>query len=224
MLSPVGRELLERIRRLNVDRSGGQRKPHKPLLLLLALAELRRGRPSVSLEEIEERMTELLEAYAPPAKRPNPALPYWYLRSDGLWEVVGAEELEVSRGGFPRLPGLRQSIGHLPERFIAALSSDPVLLAEAAQAILDDHFRETLHEQVLADVGLTLETAALGRSVARRARDSSLRPRVLEAYEHRCAATGFRAALGRTYFGVDAAHVMSHCSTTSGSPRAARRF
>ena len=33
---------------------------------------------------------------------------------------------------------------------------------------------------------------------------------MLRAYEHQCAATGFRAALGGSYFGCEAAHVKWH--------------
>jgi putative restriction endonuclease len=33
---------------------------------------------------------------------------------------------------------------------------------------------------------------------------------VLRAYEHRCAVTGFQAALGGSYFGCEAAHVKWH--------------
>jgi putative restriction endonuclease len=44
----------------------------------------------------------------------------------------------------------------------------------------------------------------------RRRRDPRFRQAVLRAYEHRCAVTGFRAALGGQYLGCEAAHVQWH--------------
>ena len=41
-------------------------------------------------------------------------------------------------------------------------------------------------------------------------RDPAFRASVLRAYEHQCAVTGFRAALGGSYFGCEAAHVQWH--------------
>ena len=38
----------------------------------------------------------------------------------------------------------------------------------------------------------------------------AFRKKVLRAYEHRCAVTGFRAALGGSYFGCEAGHVQWH--------------
>ncbi|MDJ0909809.1 MAG: HNH endonuclease [Woeseiaceae bacterium] len=43
-----------------------------------------------------------------------------------------------------------------------------------------------------------------------RRRDPAFRERVLRAYEHQCAVTGFRAALGGSFFGCEAAHVRWH--------------
>jgi putative restriction endonuclease len=44
----------------------------------------------------------------------------------------------------------------------------------------------------------------------KRGRDPRFREAVLRAYEHRCAVTGFRAALGGSYFGCEAAHIQWH--------------
>ena len=52
---------------------------------------------------------------------------------------------------------------------------------------------------------------AAGDGPPGRRRDAELRHRVLRAYELRCAVTGFRAALGGSFFGVEAAPVRAHC-------------
>lgn len=80
--------------------------------------------------------------------------------------------------------------------------------------LLDAHFPESLHDDIVAATGLMLPEVTI---VAERPsvygtvrRDPKFRGRVLRAYEHRCAVTGFRAALGGAYFGCEAAHVQWH--------------
>ncbi len=158
-----------------------------------------------------------LRAYAPPVRsRHQPELPYWHLRSDDLWEVPGADSFPQQAGGFPRMEALRRSSGHLANPFAEALLADRQLVDAVIGELLDTHFPESLHEDVLAAVGLVLpEPERVGDRpelppTARRIRDPSFRQRVLRAYEHRCAVTGFRAALGGSYLGCEAAHVRWH--------------
>lgn len=209
-------ELLERIRSINVNRSGDRRAPHKPLFLLVAIANLLQGKRELSFGEVESLLRPLLNAYAPSVSgQHEPKLPYWFLRSDKLWEIPGDNKLPLQQGGFPKMRGLRTSSGHLPERFARALRRDRTLVDTVVQMVLDAHFPESLHDDILAAVGLmpfteknvAEEQAAYGFA---RKRDPKFRERVLQAYEYRCAATGFRAALGGSYFGCEAAHVKWH--------------
>ncbi len=212
----INDQLLERLRSINVNRSGDRRAPHKPLLLLVAIAKLLQGERELSFEEVEGLLRPLLNAYAPPVSgQHEPKLPYWYLRSDQLWEISGAAKLPLQLGGFPQMGALRGTSGHLPEAYAQALLSNKSLVATVVQMILDSHFPESLHEDILAAVGLTSFTAS---TVAEeqapyglaRKRDPRFRELVLRAYEHRCAVTGFQAALGGSYFGCEAAHVKWH--------------
>jgi putative restriction endonuclease len=206
-------QLLERIKALNVYRSGDRRAPHKPLLLLVAIANLLEGRRELSFNEVERLLRPLLNAYAPPVRsRHQPELPYWHLQSDKLWEVDGAAELERQTGGFPRIPALRESSGHLPLQFAKVLLEDRHLRENVIHLILETHFPESLHDDILAAVGLhsTLESYCAEELTpygTSRRRDPRFRDNVLRAYEHRCAITGFQAALGGSFFGCEAAHV-----------------
>lgn len=113
------------------------------------------------------------------------------------------------------MAALRASAGHLDERFAAALLAEPGLVQATVATLLEEHFPESLHADILAAVGMVFPEPTIvadRQSVAhvQRRRDPRFREAVLRAYEHRCAVTGFRAALGVTYFGCEAAHVQWH--------------
>ena len=91
-----GSSVLDRVRGLKVYARGDRRAPHKPLLLLAAIAELVRGHRELGFAEVEKRLALLLAVFALPVKaRHQPELPYWHLRSDGLWAVSGEEEMPL---------------------------------------------------------------------------------------------------------------------------------
>ena len=206
-------DLLDKLGRLNVCLSGDRRAPHKPLLLLLALSRVQRGlEPGFEFNDAEQALLPLLRDYAPPVQhRHQPELPYWHLRSDNLWEVEGAEAMPRQMGGFPKMGALRRSRASMPRWALDLLHADPALVAQAAQLLLDKHFPETLHESIARDVGLALDLPEAPVTSGLRPRDATFAREVLRAYEHRCAVTGFRAALDGAYFGVEAAHVRAHC-------------
>ena len=132
------------------------------------------------------------------------------MQSDGLWEVVGADTLPRRKGrnkSPPRSVLLKaEAVGHLPEAVYDAVRRDEALLHEVAHSLLQGHFAESLHDEILSAVGL-LPDAAGGH---RRRRDPAFRERVLRAYEHRCAVCGFHAQLGNVDIGLEAAHIRWH--------------
>jgi putative restriction endonuclease len=87
----------------------------------------------------------------------------------------------------------------------AALAADPGLVPAIAERILDRHFPQSLHQDILDAVGLATETVS-----APRKRDPEFRRRVLKAYEYRCAICGFDVRLGSVSIGLDAAHIRWH--------------
>jgi putative restriction endonuclease len=88
----------------------------------------------------------------------------------------------------------------------AALRSDPAMPAVIATRLLDNHFPESLHPDILDAVGL-----AVG-PVWRKDRKPApqFRQRVLIAYECRCAVCGFDVRLGPTPIALGAAHIRWH--------------
>jgi len=203
------RTWIERVTSLNQWRRGGERAPHKPLLLLYALGRLKRtGSASMTFTDAEPDLSRLLEEFGPP-RHTSPGYPFHHLTSDGLW-VVHTRAGEGSPG--PNLRDLRAgAVGSLAPDFAADLEHDPRLLASVVRAILDASFPATLHSDILDAVGIDLEPAELAEvrvlGGSTRRRDPAFRERVLTAYEYRCAVCGYDGQLLREAVGIEAAHI-----------------
>ena len=212
-------DYLDLILKLNVNRSGDRRAPHKPLLLLVSIAKFLQGKTELDFKEVEAALNPLLSAYAPPVKgRHQPEVPYWHLRNDKsnslkLWVIPGAEDFPLQKGEFPKIAALRSSSGHLDEGFARALTEDKAFLKATIDLLLSGHFPESLHDSIMAAIGLEPPEESFSSnttSTGKLTRDPNFRIDVLRAYEHRCAVSGFRVALGGNYFGCEAAHVKWH--------------
>lgn len=69
--------------------------------------------------------------------------------------------------------------------------------------MLESHFPESIHADILSAVGLTL---GVDKTAAKK-RDPQFRQKVLTAYEYRCAVCGFDVRLGSVSIDLDAAHI-----------------
>lgn len=204
-------EVLRRLTTVTIWSRGAQRAPHKPLLLLLALAKCARGDSrEIPYLEIDQPLYDLLREFGPPRKSYHPEYPFWRLQNDHVWQVSDSEQLKMSAGNddVPR-PELQRvnPTGGLTEEIYSALHSDRQLLIDVASRILDNHFPRSLHEDVLAAVGLDL---SLAETTQQTRRDAEFRERVLRAYERRCAVCGFNLRLGMSDVALEAAHIKWH--------------
>lgn len=206
-------EILDRLTRVTVWTRGAQRAPHKPLLLLLALARRARGEPrEIPYREVDDKLGALLREFGPPRKSFHPEYPFWRLQNDGIWVVRDAAQLarRTGKDDARKSELLRLNPpGGLTEEIWTALGADRLLLAEAATAILEANFPFTLHDDILAAVGLDLD-ALIAASTSRARRDPAFREKVLRAYERRCAVCGFDLRLGTVDVALEAAHIMWH--------------
>jgi putative restriction endonuclease len=215
MTTPL-ENVLQKISRLRTYQHGERRAPHKPLLLLIAIGERIHGKEQLTYGEVEKALMPLLKAFAPPVQnRPQPELPYWHLVSDGLWTVEGVDALPRQAGGFPRIGALRQTHGRLDAELATVVTTDPIGTELIIERLLEEYFPPTIHEDIMAAVGIERPAQRMLRDAPLatppvRYRNPRFREDVLRAYEHQCAATGFRAALGGSYFGCEAAHVRWH--------------
>lgn len=87
------------------------------------------------------------------------------------------------------------------EQVYSLLERYPNLVHEIAILILNEHFPETIHEDILRQVGLDFEIKA------NRHRDPNFREKILRAYEYSCAICGFNVRLGNNLVGIEAAHI-----------------
>jgi putative restriction endonuclease len=200
--------VLARFDVLNVWKKGGQRAPHKPLLVLYALARWQQGKEDVTYNEVEPKLTTLLREFGPPRGSDHPEYPFIHLQTDGLWTVHLPAGLPMKKEkAFPRIGGLRSHdvrAGFTTD-VQAALRADTRLVGRIASNVLATHFPEILHQDILNEVGLDLELTS-----TRKKRDPEFRQRVLTAYEYRCAVCGFDVRLGSASIALDAAHIRWH--------------
>jgi putative restriction endonuclease len=205
-------EILDLFRRIRSWNRGDERAPHKPLLLLLALAQLQRGGARwLTYAEVEPRLRELLEDYLPERAAQHPEYPFWRLRNDGIWEI--REEaairpyLTAAGDAPPRLLRDCDARGGFTETLLASLSSRRDLVDHIAREILDRTFPPSLHESILDACGFP---EVPGPGVQRR--DPEFRDMILRIYEHRCSVCGYDGRLGRSDLGIEAAHIKWHAA------------
>ncbi|MCK5690647.1 HNH endonuclease [Myxococcota bacterium] len=206
------KELLEKIHGLRVHAKGDTRAPHKPLLLLMALAEIQRGGERLlGYADIEEPLTMLLQSFGRPRPRQEPHLPFWHLMSDGFWDVENRADLEAARGDLKRKKDVPARIlrderargGFTPEVF-DLLNSDRQLVNELVGILLEEHFTDSFQDELLNAVGFEWLPAG------RRRRDPKFRETILRIYEDKCAICGFDLRLGVSGLALEAAHVRWH--------------
>lgn len=202
--------VLEKFESLNVWKRGDQRAPHKPLLVLMALGKWQHGEAELSFESTAPLLIELLQEFGPDRKSHHPEFPFYHLQSDGVWKLTTTGE-PISRKGsknFTRRELIdHHASGQFTDDVLTALNNDPSIAGEIAIRILDAHFPESLHSEILSAVGLDTDLREVSR---RRRRDPQFRDRILTAYEYRCAVCGFDVRLGSQSIALEAAHIKWH--------------
>lgn len=132
-----------------------KRVPERPLFLLLALGRLQQNKPRLmSFAEIEEQLEDLLEMYGRPVK-PRPEYPFWHLRTAEFWEIPAEQSVPTQSGSAAR-KYLRDNdikAGFTEEAF-KLIESHPELEDKLVMTLLEDHFPDSLHNDILDDAGV----------------------------------------------------------------------
>ena len=189
-------ELKAQIEGINVWKKGSQRAPHKPLLLLYALARSGRNRDRfIPHTEVDEKLKQLLIDFGPTRRSYHPEYPFWRLQNDGIWELKNAEDVSIRTGSTDAKKSelIKYNVlGGFKKEIFDIVASDPEVAREIATEILEANFPSSIHEDILQAVGLEMKP----KTTENRKRDPYFRDRIIRAYEHQCAVCGFNMGWG----------------------------
>jgi putative restriction endonuclease len=206
--------VIERLMNLRQHRQDGKRSPHKPLLVLLALARLAAvGSSALTWSDTRHSLGALLMEFGPTSTtspKQAAAYPFTRLRSDGLWTLD--QDVPMDRVGPLESTGVTGRL--LPS--IERAMQDRRVLYSTARALVESEFPPSIAGDVLAAVGLDpdeisglaghLSTGETEAPVTRR-RSGDWPRRILSAWDRQCAFCGFDGQLGMGSVGLEAAHV-----------------
>lgn len=202
----------KRLQSINTWRRGDERAPHKPLLLLLMIGRYANGADRmIPFAEVEGTLQDLLVEFGPHRKTYHPEHPFWHLHSDGFWDLSGIDPAQMgNRHTSATRKALRGGVcGGVADEVFAQLK-DHAAVRSTVSILLNEHFPESMHADILRAVGLDPS-----HIVRRAPRDPRFREKILRAYRYECAVCGFSARLGRALVGIEAAHIKWH---TVGGP------
>ena len=206
------RAVPDRFRELTIWKKAGQRAPHKPLMLLIALGNLQNGVRQFSYEQVEQQLTDLLVKYArPPRKGPyKPEEPFWRLgRKEKIFALTNEEKCRVhADGGTNKSDLIGNSVSaSFDDEILNYFGARPEAIPEVAAEIIYSHFQPSFIEDLFDEVGLSFGIEQLKK---RPRRDPEFRRRILRAYEDKCAVCEFHMVVSQRAIGVEAAHIMWH--------------
>jgi putative restriction endonuclease len=201
-------EIRKKIDGIKVWQRGGERAPHKSLLLLYALARLSRDSSNlIPYTEIDKKLKNLLQEFGPTRKTNRTQYPFLRLRNDELWQVRWKSGQEEPPTGNVDLSAreLRKhkAAGGFLDEIHEFLVSRPRVVGRLIGDILERNFPESIHDDILAGI----EAQQIVEVVRRRVRDPKFRHNILTAYEHQCAICGFDVRVRNLPVAIEAAHI-----------------
>ncbi len=206
----MNRELLtDLFNNIKIWRKLGQRAPHKPLLLLLALGRISQGNfDKFTYTDVKNQLKELLIEYSPPRKSYHPEQPFWRLERDKLWKITGKENVKVGKNGNVLVSDLKKfnPLAGFSDEILQTLKEDPKLIYDLVKQILGKHFQPTQYQEILNTVGFDFQHVFSEK----RKRDSRFRQNVMDAYGWACCVCGLKIQVGKSIIGNEAAHIMWH--------------
>ena len=214
------RDILERFQTLRTWRNRDNRAPHKPLLIIWMIGRCLKGDSRLApFELVDLELTRLLQRFGPAAQSPNTHYPFWRLRNDEVWEIDRPHLVGTTSSGDVRRTDLIQHDIHggLKQADYDRLRKDPALGLQVATSLLEAHFPESLHDEILRATGFDDAWQSVEGPdpidyvwTRSRKRDSVFRSQVLAAYAKRCAVCEFDVRVTNSTIAVEAAHIRWH--------------
>jgi len=195
-------------------------RPHKPLLLLAVFDLIDAGLATPDRipwnQELRDRFTERFNLVRKHNDQNNPDLPFRYLGSDGFWKATEADGTTPIRREI-RVSDFGQVFARFTDGFeiLVAIPANRQLMREALIARYFPQLRGN-NVPVLSALPPPLvaeDTPEYGRSPA-------FRRKILEIYDHQCAACGLRIRLssGNDVSFIDAAHLIPFAGSYNDHP------
>lgn len=209
-------DLLKRFDTIRIFAKDGKLAPHKPLLLLYALAQFKNEKIArIAFPDAENLVDPLIQTYGPFNAKTTVAYPYARLANDksGIWWI---EEHEKNASGDLSLTEARdrELKAGFSEDVLRAFGANPKLIDLVAINLLERNFPPSLHPDILDAVGLYLGQDEL-EGIIRKKRDPRFRGIVLTAYYEQCAICKYDIKMNGAAIALEAAHIQMH---SAGGP------
>jgi len=233
-------EYLRAFERLNVNRVGGV-SPHKPCMLLAMLGLAEAGKLAQNQIRFEppllERYARFFNVVRGPSDHPNPWFPFFHLRGDGFWHLQakpGRESVLEALDSARSSSAIAENITCASlDLALHALVLDPLAREQLRQHLVVAWFAtfaQPLNALFEEERGIDSAELELRQSVEDRrtaqieatseaARSAAFRRIVTEAYDYRCAASGWRIILPDSTVLVEAAHLVPYSESHDDDPR-----
>ncbi|MEC6909201.1 hypothetical protein VXS04_16150 [Photobacterium piscicola] len=157
-------ELVDKINAISQWRRGGERAPHKPLMLLYVLSEYKMGHERLFhyAQEVDEPVKALLMQYGPVRSSYNPHYPFWRLanEAESFWEIENGDKCQLSSSGDPRKTDLisYDVRAGFDINSYQTLFLNSRLIDDIASKLIQDNFPEILQGELFIYFGFDKST------------------------------------------------------------------
>jgi len=219
---------IERLYDLNVgvtptDEGSPHERPHKPLLLLAVFDLIDEGLATPDripwCQELRDRFTSRFQIVKKHNDQNNPDLPFRYLAGDGFWLATEADGTTPIRREI-RVSDLGKVFARFTDgfEFLIAIQANRHLMREA---IISRYFPSLLSiKNQESEIINHLSISKVAEEAAEYGRSPAFRRKILEIYDHQCAACGLRIRLpsGNDISFIDAAHLVPFSQSRNDHP------
>jgi putative restriction endonuclease len=200
---------LEEIAKIKVNRTGPVVSLHKPLLLLLTIADVVNGHPNFfAFKDIESHLKELLSKYGLKNTRTlKPEYPFFHLGSSPtIWKCSIDRSSLINPNSITRGEALKANAQF--DNFFFQFLQNKDQAKRVVWQLLNAYWPEAYHEDILRDIGIDglMQQHVQIESLKQR-RGRLFVEEVLDSYERQCAICSQSIRLGDALIGIDACHV-----------------
>jgi putative restriction endonuclease len=199
----------EELAKIKVNKKGAVVSLHKPLLLLLTIADVINGNKNeFKFRDIEDHLKLLLSRYGlKNTKSLKPEYPFVYLGSSPtLWNCSIDKKNLKNPDAVTRSEAL-ESVAKFEDNFFSYLQNVQQA-KDLVWQLLNEFWPEAYHEDLLRDLGLEgIMNETIFQEVQKQRRGRLFVEEVLDSYERQCAICGQSIRLGDALIGIDACHV-----------------